>query len=171
MRFWAKSRVIFNAFRDNAKASLRQVAVPTGGSKRSVHRLGQARARRNCPPESWWWETEEGRRGFLRLGVAVLYGFGRQRGGGAATSSALCVRLPLERPVGCAPSALRGMTEARARGILATAEAWEGEGSAGGEPRPLIGAVEATFLARMRGMGLALVSGSLGVAEVAAERT
>ena len=76
MRFWAKSRVIFNAFRDNAKASLRQVAGQTGLSKSSVHRLGQAIAHRNCHPESWLWETEEGRRWFLRLVVATLYTFG-----------------------------------------------------------------------------------------------
>ena len=82
MRFWTKSRLIFNAFRDNAKASIRQVAVQTGLSKSSVHRLGQAIARRDRHPESWFWETEEGRRWFLRLVVAVLYlFFGADDGG------------------------------------------------------------------------------------------
>ena len=42
MGFWTKSRLICNSFRDNAKASIRQVARQTGLSKSSVHRLGQA---------------------------------------------------------------------------------------------------------------------------------
>jgi hypothetical protein len=63
MGFWTKSRLIFDAFRDNAKASIRQVARQTGLSKSSVHRLGQAMARRNQHRESWFWETEGNRSG------------------------------------------------------------------------------------------------------------
>jgi hypothetical protein len=72
MGFWTKSRLLFNSFRDNAKASIRQVARQTGLSKSSVHRLGQAMARRNQHPASWFWETEDGHRWFIRLLVAVL---------------------------------------------------------------------------------------------------
>ena len=82
MGFWTKSRLIFNSFRDNASASMRQVALQTGLSKSSVHRLGQAMARRDRHPESWFWETEDGRRWLLRLVVAVLYTFGLKRGVG-----------------------------------------------------------------------------------------
>lgn len=171
MRFWTKSRLIFNAFRDNAKASIRQVAVQTGLSKSSVHRLGQAIARRDRHPESWLWETEEGRRWFIRLVVAVLYVFGLKRGVGAETISEFFVRLHLERHVGCSPSALRGMMEELERVILATAETWEGEGIAGGETRPIIGAVDETFLERMMVVFMDLVSGYLVVEEVADDRT
>ena len=62
MGFWTKSRLIFNFFRDHAKASIRQIAMETGFSKSSVHRLRQALERRDVHPESWLWETEEGRR-------------------------------------------------------------------------------------------------------------
>ena len=171
MRLWTKSRLIFNAFRDNAKASIRQVAVQTGFSKSSVHRLGQAIARRDRHPESWLWETEEGRRWFIRLVVAVLYVFGLKRGVGAETISEFFVRLHLERHVGCSPSAVRGMMEELERVILATAEAWEGEGIAGGEIRPIIGAVDETFLERMMMVFMDLVSGYLVVEEVADDRT
>src|SRR5918998_3435315 len=82
MAFWTKSRLIFNAFRDNARASIRQVARQTGLSKSSVHRLGQAMVRSNQRRESWFWETEDGRRWLIRLVVAVLYVFGLKRGGG-----------------------------------------------------------------------------------------
>lgn len=171
MRLWTKSRLIFNAFRDNAKASIRHVAVQTGLSKSSVHRLGQARARRERPPESWLWETEEGRRWFLRLIVAVRSLFGLKRWGGAETMREFFARLHLERHVGCSPSALRGMMEALARVILETAEAWEGEGVAGGEIRPIIGAVDETFLERRMVVFMDLVSGYVVVEEIADDRT
>ena len=60
MGYWTKSRLIFNSFREHAKASIRQVARQTGLSKSSVHRLGQAMAGRDRHPESWFWESEEG---------------------------------------------------------------------------------------------------------------
>ena len=170
MRFWTKSRLIFNAFRDNAKASMRQVAVQTGRSKSSVHRLGQARARRDRHPESWLWDTAEGRRWCLRLVVAVLYLFGLKRGVGAETLSEGFARLHLEQPVGCSPSAWRGMMEALERVILDTAKAWEGEGGAGGETRPSIGAVEETFVERLMVGCMALVRGYLVVEEIADDR-
>ena len=72
MGFWQRSRLIFNAFRDNANASIRQVARHTGLSQSRVHRLGQAMERRHGHPESWFWETEEGHRGLLRLVGAAL---------------------------------------------------------------------------------------------------
>jgi DNA-binding IclR family transcriptional regulator len=36
MGYWTKSRLIFNSFREHAKASIRQVARQTGLSKSSV---------------------------------------------------------------------------------------------------------------------------------------
>ena len=72
MGLWAKSRLIFNSFCDNAKQSIRHVAHQTGLSKSSVHRLKQARERRDTHPESWWWETDAGRCWCIRLVVATL---------------------------------------------------------------------------------------------------
>ena len=68
----AKSRLIFNFFHDHAKASIRQIALETGLTKSSVHRLQQARERRDIHPESWLWETAEGRSWLVRLVVASL---------------------------------------------------------------------------------------------------
>lgn len=171
MGFWAKSYLIFNAFRDHAKTSVRQVAAQTGLSKSSVHRLGQAMARRNHHPESWFWETEEGRGWLIRLVVAVLYLFGLKRGVGMETISEFFARLRLERHVGCSPSALRGVMDALEHVIVATAAAWEQEGSEGGEMRPIIGAVDETFLQRMMLVLMDLVSGYLLIEEVADDRT
>jgi hypothetical protein len=74
-----------------------------------VPRLKQAMERRETHPESWWWETDEGRCWLLRLVVATLSPFGLTRGVGAETISECFDRLHLETHVGCSPSALRGM--------------------------------------------------------------
>ena len=106
---------------DNGKQSVRQIAQQTGFSKSSVHRLKQAMERRDTHPESWWWETEEGHRWFIRLVVATLYTFGLKRGVGAETISEFFGRLHLETQVGCSPSALRGVMQALEHVILETA--------------------------------------------------
>ncbi len=171
MRFWTKSLLIFNSFCDNAKQSIRQVAHQTGLSKSSVHRLKQAMEGRDRHPESWLWETEEGRRWLVRLVVAALYTFGLKRGVGADTISEFFSHLRLETHVGCSPGALRGLMHALAQAILETAQTWEHEGIAEGEVGPIIGAVDETFLQRMMLVFMDLVSGYLLVEEVAEDRT
>ena len=171
MGFWTKSRLIFNSFYDNAKASLRHVAQQTGLSKSSVHRLRQGIERRDHHPESWLWETEEGRRWLIRLVVAALYTFGLKRGVGAETISEFFTRLRLERHVGCSPSALRGLMHELEHVILETAATWEHEGIKGGEVRPIIGAADETFLQHMMLVLMDLVSGYLLVEDVAEDRT
>src|SRR5919106_5422588 len=171
MGFWTKSRLICNSFRDHAKASIRQVARQTGMSKSSVHRLGQALARRNQHPESWFWETEDGRRWLIRLVVAVLYTFGLKRGVGAETMSAFVACLRLEQHVGCSPSTLRVVMEKLELLILATTEAWEREGIAQGQIGPIVGTVDETFLPRMMLVFMDLVSGYVLLEEVADDRT
>ena len=127
--------------------------------------------RRDKHPESWWWEPEEGRCWCIRLVVATLYTFGLKRGVGAETISEFFGRLRLETPVGCSPSALRGVMQALEQAILETGEAWEHEGRAAGEVRPLIGAVDETFLERMMLVFMDLVSGYLLFEEVAEDRS
>ena len=62
MRFWEKSLRIFNYLCEAGTQSVRHIAQQTGLSKSSVHRLRQAMERRNGSPESWLWETADGRR-------------------------------------------------------------------------------------------------------------
>ncbi len=171
MRFWTKSLRIFNLLCGHGKQSVRDIAKKTGYSKSSVHRLAQAMERRNCHPESWLWETEEGRRWVIRLVVAALYTFGLKRGVGADTISEFFARLRLETHVGCSPGALRGVMQALEHAIRETVQAWEHEGIAQGEVGPIIGAVDETFLERMMLVFMDLVSGYLLVEEVAEDRT
>jgi hypothetical protein len=116
------------------------------------------------------WETAAGRAWLIRLIVATLLVFGLKRGVGAETRSAFFRRLRLEAHVGCSPSALRGVRPSLERLRLDTAAAWEQEGIAQGERRPVIGAVDETFLQRMLRVFMALAPGYLLMAEVAADR-
>jgi hypothetical protein len=135
-----------------------------------VHRHLQAINRRDRYPESSFWETEAGRTWLIRLVVATLFVFGLKRGVGAETLSEFVGRLHREAQVGCSPSALRSVMQTLERIILDTAAAWEPEGIAHGEIRPMIGAVDATFLQRLILVFMALASGYLLMEEVAVDR-
>src|ERR671932_1158414 len=149
MGLWAKSAVIFKAIREHGKQSIRSLADRTGLSKSSVHRHLQAMERRERSPESSLWETEAGRTWLIRLVVATLFVFGLKRGVGAETRSEFLGCLRLDSHVGCSPSALRSVIHTLERLLLDTAAAWKQEGIAHGEIRPVIGAVDETFLQRM----------------------
>jgi len=171
MGLWAKSVVIFNAICEHGKQSVRHLAARTGLSKSSVHRHLQAIDRRDRSPESSLWETEAGRTWLIRLVVATLFVFGLKRGVGAETLSEFFGRLRLEAHVGCSPSALRHVMHHLERIILETTAAWEKEGIAHGEIRPIIGAVDETFLQRLMLVFMDLASGYLLMEAVAADRS
>src|SRR5918911_4266425 len=171
MRLWGKSVVIINAIREHGKQSIRSLADRIGLSKSSVHRHLQAMDRRDRYPESSLWETEPGRAWLIRLVVATLFVFGLKRGVGAETLSEFFSRLHLEAHVGCSPSALRTVMHLLERLLLDTAAAWEQEGIAHGEIRPVIGAVDETFLQRMMLVLMDLATGYLLMEEVAADRS
>ena len=171
MRFWTKSVRIFKSLCENANQSIRQLARETGISKSSVHRLKQAIERRDHYPESWLWETEDGREWIMRLLAATLYTFGLKRGVGLETISEFFMHLRLTPQVGCSPSALRRVMAELEAALLETAGAWEKDGRAHGEVREIIGAVDETFLQRMMLVFIDLVSGYLVFEEVAENRT
>jgi hypothetical protein len=171
MGLWAKSVRICNAIREHGQQSVRHLAERIGFSKSSVHRHLQAIKRRDCYPESSLWETEVGRTWLLRLVVATLFVFGLKRGVGAETLSEFFGRLHLEAHVGCSPNALRRVMHTLERMILDTATTWEQEGIAHGEIRPVIGAVDETFLQRMMLVFMDLASGYLLMEEVAGDRS
>src|SRR5262249_50661431 len=97
--------------------------------------------------------------------------FGLKRGVGAETLSEFFGRLRLEAHVGCSPSALRSVMHNLERIILETAAAWEQEGIAHGEIRPVIGAVDETFLQRMMLVFMDLASGYVLMEAVAVDRS
>lgn len=171
MRFWDKSLRIFKCLCEHGSQSVRRLAHQTGFSKSSVHRLTQAIERRTCYPESWFWETEEGRQWLRRLVVATLYIFGLKCGAGLDTMSEFFARLHLETQVGCSPSALRGVMHAVETALLETAQAWEQDACVGTEVREIIGAVDETFLEQMMLVLMDLRTGYVLLEDVAEDRT
>jgi hypothetical protein len=171
MGFWDKSRRIVKCLYDHGTQSVRRLAHKTGLSKSSVHRLRQAIVRRDRYPESWLWETEDGRRWLTRLVVATLYTFGLTRGVGLDTISAFFARLRLASQIGCSPTALRGVMQAVEATILETAAAWEQDGIAAGEVRDIIGAVDETFLEHLMLVFQDVSTGYLILETVADDRT
>src|ERR1044071_5176594 len=97
--------------------------------------------------------------------------FGLKRGVGAETLSEFLGRLRLDSHVGCSPSALRTVMHMLERVLLETAAAWEKAGIAHGEIRPVIGAVDETFLQRMMLVFMDLATGYLLMEEVTADRS
>jgi IclR helix-turn-helix domain len=171
MKFWEKSRRIFKCLGDTGRQGVRRIALQTGLSKSSVHRLTQAMGRRRVHPESWMWETEEGRHWLTRLVVATLYTFGLKRGVGVDTMSEFFARLRLEKQVGCSPSALRSVMHALEAALLETAGVWEQDACAGNEVREIIGAVDETCLEQMMLVFMDLRTGYLLHEDVAEDRT
>lgn len=171
MGWWTKSVVIFNALREYGQQSIRSLADRTGLSKSSGHRHLQAIERRDRYPESSLWQTEAGRAWLIRLSVATLLVFGLKRGVGAETLSEFFSRLRLEGHVGCSPSAWRTVMHMLERLLRETVAAWEKDGIAHGEIRPVIGAVDETFLQHMMLVFMALATGYVLMEEVAAERS
>jgi hypothetical protein len=171
MGFWDKSLQIVKCLCDRGQQSIRQLAQQTGLSKSSVHRLQQARERRGGHPESWLWETEDGRQWLTRLVVATLYTFGLKRGVGMDTMHAFFARLHLATQVGCSPSALRRVMQTLEATILETAATWEKDGVAMGDGQEIIGAVDETFLERMVLILLDLKTGYVVLEETADDRS
>ena len=171
MGFWAKSLRICKCLCEHGKQSVRRLAQKTGLSKSSVHRLQQAMARRGGHPESWLWETEEGRQWLTRLVVAILYTFGLKRGVGMDTMHEFFARLHLATQVGCSPSALRRVMQTLEATILETATTWEKDGVAMGAGQEIIGAVDETFLERMVLILLDLTTGYVVLEETADDRS
>jgi hypothetical protein len=127
--------------------------------------------RRDRYPESSFWETPAGRTWLIRLVAATLFEFGLKRGVGAETLSEFFSRLRLEGNVACSPSALRTVMHLLERLLLEIATAWEKDGIAHGEIRPVIGAVDETFLQQMMLVFMDLATGYLLMEEVAADRS
>jgi len=162
---------MFKSLGKNATQSRRQLARQTGISTSSVPRLTQAIARRDHHPESWVWETEDGRQWLRRLLAATLSPFGLTRGVGVETRSEFFTPRRLTPQVGCSPAALRGGMAVLEAALLETAGTWEKDGLAPGEGRASIGAVDATFFQRLMVVCIDLVSGDLVCEAVAEDRT
>src|SRR5438876_8719236 len=87
------------------------------------------------------------------------------------TISEFFARLRLQTQVGCSPTALRGVMQTLEGVLLEIAQAWEQDGTAHGEVREIIGAVDETFLEQMMLVFQDVPTGYIVQEEVADDRT
>ena len=97
---------VFGALKNTGKQSIRKLSEILGFSKSSVDRQKKALERRNCHPESYLWETEEGHSWLHRFVFAVLYVFGIKGGIGAEQLSVFFKMIRLEKHFGVSQTAL-----------------------------------------------------------------
>ena len=127
--------------------------------------------RRDCYPESSFWETPAGHAWLIRLMVATLFGVRPQsRMWEPGPSASFLAVFAWRGGVGCSPSAMRHVMHTLERLILETAEARDQDGIAHGAIRPVIGAGDETFLQR-RCWVMDLATGYSLMEEVAADRS
>ena len=98
---------IFQSVSGKTQQSIRAIASTTGIPKSSVDRHLRTIKRRQQHPESYFWETEEGRQWLRLLVFGVIYCFGIKGGIGSDSLSSFFHRLRLEQQFGCSARALQ----------------------------------------------------------------
>jgi len=101
-----RARKIVSEIKKGGNLSVRKIAKVVGINKSSVFRHLKGLAKRNCHPESLFWETKAGQEWLHRLVFAVLYCFGIKGGAGAERLSCFFKRIRIEKHVGVSPTAL-----------------------------------------------------------------
>jgi len=106
MNLRARGHKLFTFFQQHPQGTLQQAAQATDMSTTAAFRHKQAMARRNQHPESWLWETEEGRRWLVLLMCATIYIFGIRGGVGMGTIAEFFLAIRLTTHVGASPRSL-----------------------------------------------------------------
>lgn len=167
----AKVLKVISAIKEGFK-SLKEISVRIETSKSSVNRSLKALERRNCHPESWLWETEEGQKWLNFLVLAVLIDFGINGGIGAEHISQFFKRVRLDKQFGASPTSIQTMIK-RIECLFATyQQEQEEQQRQEGKSRDVIIGGDETFFARFMVLVLMdLPSGYLLMEEVATDRS
>ena len=170
MGLWAKSVVIFNAIvtmASRASGAWRiEPAFPKAAyiavSRQSIVEIATRSRRFGSRGRRTW---------LIRLVVATLFVFGLKQGVGAETLSEFFGHLSLRGACGVLAQRLANRHAHAGTSPAKIAAAWEKDGIAHGEIRPVIGAVDETFLQRMMLVFMDLATGYLLMEEVAVDRS
>lgn len=137
-----------------------------------MDRHKKAIERRNCHPESWFWETDEGQKWLSSFVVAVLYDFAIGEGVGAGKLSRFFKRLHLEKHVGSSPTALLNQTRRLECLLSDYQQVHEEQQRQSGICRDVVAGGDETFFKGLMMLVLMdLPSGYLLMEEVAEERS
>lgn len=166
-----KTLKIFIALNKGLK-SLREISIHIGTSKSSVGRSLKAVERRNCHPESWLWETDEGQRWLHRLVIAVLFFFGIKCGVGVEQLSLFFDLVRLDRHFGASPTSIQTMIRRMECLFVTYQQDNEEQQRKTGTPRDVIVGGDETFFHKLMVLVLMdLPSGYLLMEEMAENRS
>ena len=162
---------IFAAMKKGFK-TLRALSIYIGSSKSSVDRSLKAVERRNCYPESWLWETEEGQKWLHSFVFAVLIDFGINGGIGAEHISRFFKRIRLDKQFGASPTSIQTMIKRIESLFIIYQDEQEEKQRLTGKSRDVIIGGDETFFARFMVLVLMdLPSGYLIMEDVATDRS
>ena len=165
-------RKIVSEIKKGENKSVRKIAKAVGMKKSSVCRHLKGLAKRNCHPESSFWETEAGHEWLHRLVFAVLYCFGIKGGVGAERLSCFFKRIRLEKHVGISPTALLTLLRRMEEEIDAYRQVYEEEQRKTGKHQEVVASGDETFFKEVMILVLMdLSSGYLLVEEEAKDRS
>ena len=137
-----------------------------------MDRHKKAIERRNCHPESWFWETEDGQKWLHLLVHSVLYMFGIKGGIGAEQLSQFFKRIRLDKHFGTSPTALLTLLRRMDNLIAAYQQTHEKQQRQAGTCRDVIVGGDETFFRDLMMLVLMdLPSGYLLMEEIAEDRS
>jgi hypothetical protein len=165
-------RKIVSEFKKEENKSVRKIAESVGIKKSSVGRCLKGLAKRNCHPESSFWETEAGHEWLRILLFAVLYDFGIKGGAGAERLSCFFKRIRIDKHVGVSPTALLKVLRHMEKEIDAYRQFHEEKQRRTGKPQEVVASGDETFFNEVMILVLMdLSSGYLVMEEEAEDRS
>ncbi len=171
MNVRTKTLKILSVLKEGCK-SIRKISIRIGISKSSVDRSLKALERRNCHPESWMWETEDGHKWVHMFVTTTVCFFGIKCGVGAEALSVFFHQIRLAEQFGASPTAILSMIK-KIEDLLVTYQKMQEEDQQRtGAPRDVIVGGDETFFRDLLILVLVdLPSGYLLLEEVAADRS
>lgn len=150
--------------------SIRKISEFAQISKSSVQRIVNAVKKRNCYPESYFWETPEGKDWLTLLVYGAIFHFGVRCGVGADMISKFFLLLHLEKHVGVSASSIKKMRSKIEESIIEFQEIHTAC-NIPEKPLKIVGGVDETFFKEMILVLMDLASGYLFFEEESRDRT
>lgn len=152
------------------KISVRKIAKIVEISKSSVHRIVATIRKRALYPESYFWETVEGKAWLKLLVSGTIFHFGIRHGVGAEMISDFFKLLNLEKHIGVSPSSIKKM-RTKIEGIIIEFQEIHRTCNISDKPLKIVGGVDETFFKEMILVLMDLSSGYIFFEEASQNRT
>lgn len=163
---------VFNWISQFGQQSIRKIANALGMSVGQIQRSTEALSKRDCYPESHYWETKAGYEWLQRLVFGVMLEFGVKGNQGADRMSAFFKRICIDDRIGVSPSALRTKMKKMEECLIEYQHIQEQRQASSGTVREIVAGGDETFFREYMLMVLMdLGSGYILVEEEAPDRS